>query len=73
MIRGKMVVRSVEDFGTGTGKNIKMNCRYDESIPEDQRFFSATPSGHLEMYVDNSSRTGNNETRRSFYVDFTPV
>jgi hypothetical protein len=33
----------------GDSKTLKLECRYDNSIPEDQRFLKATPWGSNEM------------------------
>lgn len=44
---------------------------YDSSVPEDQRYFSSTPSGKLEITVDNPAV--NWEPGRDYYLDFTPV
>jgi hypothetical protein len=46
---------------------------YDTSIPEDQRFQQATPSGSFEQLVDNPAALEQFELGKSYYVDFTPV
>jgi len=75
VIRAKMVVTSIEDFG-GNEKNpkkIKLHCQYDQSIPEDQRFSESTPTGNLEMYVNNPIVLDIMKPGKSFYLDFTEV
>lgn len=46
---------------------------YDDSIPEDERFQKATPSGSIEMQVDNPEALKQLEIGKSYYVDFTQV
>lgn len=42
---------------------------YDESIPEDKRFCKATPSGKLEMVVDNPIALQFFEIGKYYYFD----
>ena len=42
---------------------------YDESIPEDQRFCKATPSGKFEMVVDNPIALQFFEIGKYYYFD----
>lgn len=44
---------------------------YDDTVPEDQRYAKYTPSGSLEMLVDNPGVEF--ELGRDYYLDFTPV
>jgi hypothetical protein len=44
---------------------------YDDSVPEDQRYARYTPSGSLEMLVDNPGVEF--ELGRDYYLDFTLV
>lgn len=44
---------------------------YDTSVPEDQRYAKATPSGQLTIAVDNPAVVF--EPGKSYYLDFTPV
>jgi hypothetical protein len=44
---------------------------YDESIPEDQRYAKATPSGTLTITVDNPAVVF--EPGASYYLDITPA
>ena len=36
-----------------TVRRLKFTTQYDPAIPEDQRFYKATPSGEFTMLVDN--------------------
>ncbi|WP_405994951.1 hypothetical protein [Streptomyces sp. NBC_00986] len=44
---------------------------YDQTIPEDQRYAKASPSGSLTIQVDNPAVTF--EPGQAYYLDFTPV
>lgn len=46
---------------------------YDPSIPEDQRFQSASPSGELWMIVTNPAAIEQLQPGKYFYIDFTPA
>lgn len=52
-------------------KTYRFQAAYDPDLPEDQRFAKATPSGSLEILVDNPNvqfKLGAN-----YYLDITPV
>ena len=72
-VRAKFVVTSItENLGSYKGaKTVKLDCRYDDSIPEDQRFFDATPSGHVEMSINNPVALEQFALGKAFYADFT--
>ncbi|MEU1474511.1 hypothetical protein [Streptomyces sp. NPDC005760] len=44
---------------------------YDPTVPEDQRYAKASPSGNLTIQVDNPNVTF--EPGKQYYLDFTPV
>ncbi|MFW6027562.1 MAG: hypothetical protein ACOC91_02020 [bacterium] len=72
-VRAKLCLTEiVEHAGTGA-KTLKFQAQYDDSIPEDRRFSQATPSGHVELYVDNPSALERFRLGESYYVDFTPA
>ena len=52
---------------------VKLTAQYDDSIPEDQRFQKATPSGHCEMQIDNPAALEQFVPGKTFYLDFTPA
>ncbi|MGW1801528.1 hypothetical protein ACWCQN_37835 [Streptomyces sp. NPDC001984] len=52
-------------------RTYRFTAMYDTSIPEDQRYAQATPSGSLQIQVDNPAVSF--EPGRSYYLDFTPV
>lgn len=51
---------------------LRFNCQYDQTIPEDQRFQKATPSGFIELQIDNPAALEQFELNKCYYVDFTP-
>lgn len=58
-------------FALEHSRLVKFQAMYDPSLPEDQRFAKATPSGSLEIHVDNPDV--HFELGQSYYLDFTPA
>jgi hypothetical protein len=54
-------------------KRIVFEPRYDQSLPEDQRFFKATPSGRLDIIVDNPTVVASLKVGDFVYVDITKI
>lgn len=54
-------------------KRIVFEPRYDHSLPEDQRFFKATPSGRLDIIVDNPEVIAALAIGVSVYLDITKI
>ncbi len=57
----------------GGAVRLKYQARYDETIPEDQRFAKATPNGQLEMTVSADNAAATLKVGDSFYIDIAPV
>lgn len=53
--------------------SLRFEAQYDATIPEDQRFQKATPSGHCELVIDNPAALAQFELGKDYYVDFTPA
>lgn len=71
-VRAKFRCTSVETRQTDAhGKLYKFDAVYDPSIPEDQRFATATPWGHMEINVTNPAVTFTPGT--SYYLDLIEV
>lgn len=70
-IRAKFTVTSVTDYGGY--KVVNLEPRYDDRIPEDARFYSATSTGKMEMTINNPAAADQFQPGRAFYADFTPV
>jgi len=74
MVRAKFKVVSItEHDGNSAARTIKLEPRYDETIPEDRRFAQATPTGEMSIYVNNPAAVEYLTLGRLFYLDFTPV
>lgn len=86
MVRAKFMLQEITESGYGytsaqgeyvtsknAGKRLVFAPQYDTTIPEDQRFAQATPSGRFEMTVDNPQALAQFEIGRQYYVDFTPA
>lgn len=54
-------------------KRVVFEPRYDQSLPEDQRFFKATPSGRLDIIVDNPTVVESLKVGDLVYVDITKI
>jgi hypothetical protein len=71
-VRAKLHLKSETTYEWG-GKKLTFETRYDTTIPEDQRFQKATPSGSIEMQIDNPIALEQFKLGGDYYVDFTPV
>jgi hypothetical protein len=73
MIRAKFkcISETTSAYGSEGAKHYKFQALYDSTLPEDQRFAKATPSGTLEILVDNPSAQF--ELAADYYLDFTKV
>jgi hypothetical protein len=75
--RAKLKLVQVIDSAWAKGgpvqKTLKFSAVYDTSIPEDQRFQKATPSGSCELQIDNPEALKQFEIGADYYVDFTPA
>lgn len=69
-VKAKFTVTQVTHY-EGTGAHITLEPRYDKTIPEDQRFHDATPTGKFEMYVSNRAVIDEMRPGKVYYVEFT--
>jgi hypothetical protein len=53
-------------------QNIRLAAQYDPSIPEDQSFCEATPSGEVKLYISNPSVCGTFVPGKNYYLDLIP-
>ena len=77
-VRAKFTVTQVVETRFGSApdhayKTVILEPRYDQTIPEDVRFLIATPSGRMEMRIENPTALEQFVPGKSFYVDFSPV
>lgn len=61
------------EHNEGTARIFKFRCDYDPNIPEDQRFYSATPWGEITMQVNNPAVFDQWKIGDKYYADFSPV
>lgn len=73
MTKCKFRVVAVTDMGENSPKKIELAAQYDTSIPEEMRFFSTSPTGKIEIHVNNPAVISAMQVGRSFYAEFTPV
>ena len=57
---------------TNRRQRVRFVAAYDDTIPEDLRFQKATPSGEMELYIDNQAIIDGFKPGASYYVDLTP-
>ena len=72
MLRAKFYV----DELTGdkdSGFSVKLSAVMSDENMENQDFNKYTPSGSLEMFVDNPKADGFFEEGKEYYLDFTPA
>jgi len=65
-------IRMYKLVGLGHAQNIRLAAQYDPSIPEDQRFMEATPTGELKFYVSNPAVIGGFQIGKNYYIDLIP-
>ena len=74
MVRGKFRVESVTYYtapGTVGSRKVTLRAQYDDGQPENTRYAKATPSGTIEMQIDNPPAAEVFTPGKVFYVDFT--
>ena len=68
-VRAKFTVESVTEYGYG-GKKAVLRAVYSGK-PEDNQFAKATPSGMVEITVDNPATRDFLKPGKSYYIDFS--
>lgn len=72
-VRAKFRVASVERHEYGA-ENVRMLPVYDGGEDSENRtFWQASPSGKIEMHINNPDAHGIFEPGSEFYIDFTPA
>lgn len=64
--------RCYEVQNYGPSQRVKLNAAYEGPLGDNQenrRFYAASPSGHLELTVDNPSVHGFFERDRYYYLE----
>jgi hypothetical protein len=77
VVRAKMqlVSKVMADYGYGPPRvTLRFETRYDDKIPEEARFQKATPTGSIEMQVDNPTALAVfDQVGGNYYLDFIPI
>jgi hypothetical protein len=76
MVRGKFRVASVEYYTEpkpDAPRKVKLYAQHDDGQPENTRYAKATPTGTIEMTIDNPPAAEVFAPGKVFYVDFTPA
>jgi hypothetical protein len=74
IIRSKFQLQEIRQHSWNKNqRTFVFNCIYDSSIPEDQRFLDATPSGHMEITVNNPAVIAEWKLGEYYYFDAVPV
>lgn len=73
MVRGKFKVTSVTHHEYSPGVTVKLTAVPNDGTPENERFHRYTPSGSIEMFIDNPPASDELKLGSTFYVDFTAV
>ena len=72
MVRAKFRLDEITNYSWGPGsKRFKFTAVYDDGIEENKRYSKATPSGTLEIQIDNPPAAEFFELGKSYYLDFT--
>lgn len=71
-VRAKFRCNSVTDFGDRNGRLVKLSPVTSGS-EENKGFWNATPSGTLEMHINNEHAAEQFIAGKSYYLDFTPA
>ena len=72
MIRAKFCVMSITKFKGGSGKVELQPVYSQDENDENKRFWTATPSGKIEMVI-NTSAIDSFIVGEEYYVDFSPT
>lgn len=70
--RCKFRCASVEEQAGGA-QNIRLQAMYDNTIPEDRAFNTATPMGELTAWINNPAVQGFFQPGKSYYLDISPA
>lgn len=73
-VRAKFQVTKVAKttYGLASGQvEVTLTPQYDQTIEEDRRFSKATPSGTIQLFIDNPPASDFLALGKFFYVDFS--
>lgn len=70
MVRAKFQVQGIKKTNWGA-TILDMSAVYDDGIEENARYAKATPSGTLQIQIDNPPALEFFELGKSYYLDFS--
>jgi hypothetical protein len=74
MVRAKFQVTSIASVAWSPSmKVVKLSAVSTDETPENQRFHKYTPSGTIEISIDNPPAAEQFILGQSLYVDFSPA
>ena len=72
MVRAKFQLQEITiNYWDKSSRKLVFRAAYDTSIPEDQRFFGATPTGEFSMLVNNPKAIEQLELGKYYYFDIS--
>lgn len=72
MLRAKFQLQEISsNFWDKRSRKLVFRAAYDTSIPEDQRFYDATPTGEFSMLVNNQKFIEQLELGKYYYFDIS--
>ena len=72
-IRCKFRLAEMHCYAGHSGRTLLFRPEYDTTIPEDQRFAKASPTGEFRIYIDNPVALSFFEVGKYYYFDATEV
>lgn len=72
-VRAMFQLVSIKHHMWGSGREFTFSANYDTTIPEENRFFKASPSGQLVISVDNEAVFPQFTLGKKYYLDFNQV
>jgi hypothetical protein len=73
-VRAKFTVQEVTRFSySDSATRVKLSAVCADEVEENQRYHRYTPSGSIELTIDNPPASAVFAPGRTFYVDFTEV
>jgi len=71
MVRCKFNCDAIIDIPGSTAKQFVFLAAWDSSIPENERFLKMTPTGKLEVTIDNPVALDEIRPGSSYYLDLS--
>lgn len=74
MVRCKLKLTEVHHVSwSKAGKRLVFEAQYDQSIPEDQRFFESSPNAKFDIFIDNPTAVAFFQLGECYYFDASAV